>query len=64
MTYIDLINNGLLDSLFPYPLAFETAYNLCMQLFDILTKMVNLGWGAIILCLCVLFSRLCFKLMR
>lgn len=64
MTYIDLINNGMLDPLFPYPLAFETCYNLANQIIDLFIKFINLSWGIILLLLIVLVTRILFRIMK
>ena len=60
MSYVDLINNGLLDSNFPYPLAFETCYNLAAQIIDLFVKLINFGWGIILLLIIVLVTRIIF----
>lgn len=71
MNWIDLTNSGLLDAQFPYPLAFETLYNLANQgldllrlLCDLLNKFINLGWGIILLLLIVLLTRIFFRIMK
>lgn len=71
MNWIDLTNSGLLDAQFPYPLAFETFYNLANQglellrlLSDLLNKFINLGWGIILLLLIVLLTRIFFRIMK
>lgn len=71
MNYLDLINNGLLDAEFPYPLAFETAYNMGNNLLDLanvlielFVKFINLSWGIILLLLIVLLTRIFFRIMK
>lgn len=64
MSYIDLINNGLLDPNFPYPLAFETCYNLALEFLDLLIKIINFSWGIILLLLIVLVTRIIFRIMK
>lgn len=64
MSYVDLINQGLLDPLFPYPLAFETAYNLACQIIDLFVKFINLSWGIILLLIIVLVTRVIFRIMK
>lgn len=64
MSYIDLINNGLLDPNFPYPLAFETCYNLALELIDLFIKLINFGWGIVLLLLIVLVTRIIFRIMK
>ena len=71
MTWIDLTNAGLLDAQFPYPLAFETCYNLALQIVDLLKvlcdllgKFINLGWGLILVIMLVLITRIFFRFMK
>ena len=40
LTAAELIEQGLLDSGFPYPLAFETCYNLASQFYGLLILML------------------------
>ena len=70
MSWIDLTNSGLLDAQFPYPLAFETCYNLAIQgiellklLCDLLNKFINLGWGFLFLIMIFVLCRIFFKIM-
>lgn len=64
MNYIDLINNGLLDANFPYPLAFETCYNLALEILDLFVKLLNFGWGVVLLLIIVLVTRIIFRIMK
>lgn len=71
MNWVDLTNAGLLDAQFPYPLAFETLYNLALQgiellklLCDLLSKFINLGWGFILVIVLVLITRIFFRIMK
>lgn len=71
MSWVDLTNSGLLDAQFPYPLAFETCYNLAIEcidllklLCDLLNKFINLGWGFIFIVIIVLSMRVFFRMMK
>lgn len=54
----------LYDANFPYPIAYENAYNMAMQLSDLLQKNLNLLWAIIFILVLVIVTRICFRLMQ
>ena len=64
MSYLDLINAGLLDEYFPYPLAFETCYNLATQFINLLTYALNFLAFFVVAWLIVFITKSIFSFMK
>lgn len=64
MSWIDLTNQGLLDAQFPYPLAFETCYNLALDFYNALSWLSNLLLVLVIIMVLVLITRIFWVIIR
>lgn len=64
LTYADLMNNALLDPNFPYPMAFETCYNIAVQLIDLMEKGINLIFFMILFFFIGFVMRCVFSFMK
>lgn len=64
VTWVDLTNSGQLDPLFPYPLAFETCYNLAVKFLDAFSLLSNFLLAIIIILVLVLLTRILWVLIR
>lgn len=54
----------LYDTTFPYPIAYENAYNLALQLSDLLQKNLALLWAIILILIIVIVTRIWFRIMQ
>lgn len=59
-----LQNNALMDANFPYPMAFETAYNLAIKFLDALQLFNNLMVVVIVLMVLVVLTRILWTMIR
>lgn len=64
MDYASLIANNLLDENFPYPEAFETAYNLATKLLDSFQFFNNLLMVIVVILVLVLITKILWMLIR